>query len=154
MGGYEVVMTDEELVARLRDLGDHAHFEPSMHYTAADAIERLRARVEKAEAVRDAIGRQLAAVTAAHEKAERELKTVLDRESASIARWDAKAEKLERERDEAFLAGIENAAQICVKYADAAFCVKWRRQNPGDTALILASNIREAAIRAMRESEK
>jgi hypothetical protein len=35
-------MTDEELVERLRDLGDHAHSEPSMHHTAAEAIQRLR----------------------------------------------------------------------------------------------------------------
>jgi hypothetical protein len=34
-------MTD--LVKRLRDLGDHASFEPHMHHTAADRIEELEA---------------------------------------------------------------------------------------------------------------
>ena len=34
-------MTDTELIARLRDLGDHASFEPHMHHTAADRIEYL-----------------------------------------------------------------------------------------------------------------
>ena len=35
-------MTDN-IVARLRDLGDHASFDPAMHHVAADEIERLRA---------------------------------------------------------------------------------------------------------------
>ena len=34
-------MTDEELIARLRELGDHASFEPHMHHKAADRIEDL-----------------------------------------------------------------------------------------------------------------
>ena len=34
-------MTD--LVKRLRWLGDHASFEPHMHHTAADRIEKLEA---------------------------------------------------------------------------------------------------------------
>ena len=34
-------MTDEELCKRLRDLGDHAAFEPHMHHVAADRIEAL-----------------------------------------------------------------------------------------------------------------
>jgi hypothetical protein len=33
-------MTDD-LVKRLRDLGDHASFEPHMHHVAADRIEQL-----------------------------------------------------------------------------------------------------------------
>ena len=33
-------MTDD-LVARLRALGDHASFEPHMHHVAADRIEQL-----------------------------------------------------------------------------------------------------------------
>jgi predicted RNase H-like nuclease (RuvC/YqgF family) len=39
-------MTD--LVKRLRDLGDHASFEPHMHHTAADRIEELEAESESA----------------------------------------------------------------------------------------------------------
>jgi hypothetical protein len=35
-------MTDD-LVAQLRWLGDHASFEPHMHHTAADRIEKLEA---------------------------------------------------------------------------------------------------------------
>ena len=31
-----------DIVERLRDLGDHASFEPHMHHEAADEIERLR----------------------------------------------------------------------------------------------------------------
>ena len=31
-----------DIVERLRDLGDHASFEPHMHHKAADEIERLR----------------------------------------------------------------------------------------------------------------
>lgn len=34
-------MTDAELIARLRDLGDHAAFEPHMHHVAADRIAVL-----------------------------------------------------------------------------------------------------------------
>ena len=33
----------DDLVKRLRDLGDHASFEPHMHHTAADRIEELEA---------------------------------------------------------------------------------------------------------------
>lgn len=33
----------EDLVTRLRDLGDHAAFEPHAHHEAADEIKRLRA---------------------------------------------------------------------------------------------------------------
>lgn len=39
-------MTDD-IVARLRDLGDHASFDPAMHHVAADEIERLRAALER-----------------------------------------------------------------------------------------------------------
>ena len=31
-----------DIVERLRDTGDHARFEPSLHHEAADEIERLR----------------------------------------------------------------------------------------------------------------
>ena len=41
-------MTDQELIAWLRDLGDHASFEPHMHHTAADRIEELEAKLAKA----------------------------------------------------------------------------------------------------------
>jgi hypothetical protein len=34
-------MTDDELVKHLRDLGDHAGFEPHTHHTAADRIGEL-----------------------------------------------------------------------------------------------------------------
>lgn len=36
-----------DIVNRLRDLGDHASFEPHMHHEAADEIERLRQQVEQ-----------------------------------------------------------------------------------------------------------
>lgn len=35
-----------DIVERLRDLGDHASFEPHMHHEAADEIERLREKPE------------------------------------------------------------------------------------------------------------
>ena len=35
----------DDLVKRLRDLGDHAAFEPHMHHTAADRIEELEAKL-------------------------------------------------------------------------------------------------------------
>lgn len=35
------MMNDQELIARLRDLGDHAAFKPHMHHKAADRIEQL-----------------------------------------------------------------------------------------------------------------
>jgi len=38
-------MTDEELVTKLRYLGDHAAYEPDMHHTAADVIELLTAKL-------------------------------------------------------------------------------------------------------------
>jgi len=41
-------MSDNDLVKRLRDLGDHAAFEPHMHHTAADRIEELEAKLAKA----------------------------------------------------------------------------------------------------------
>jgi hypothetical protein len=41
-------MSDEELVKRLRDLGDRAAFEPHMHHEAADRIEELLAERKKA----------------------------------------------------------------------------------------------------------
>lgn len=37
----------DDLVKRLRDLGDHASFEPHMHHTAADRIEELEAKLAK-----------------------------------------------------------------------------------------------------------
>ena len=39
-------MTDD-LVKRLRWLGDHASFEPHMHHTAADRIEKLEAALRE-----------------------------------------------------------------------------------------------------------
>jgi len=41
-------MTDEELVKRLRYLGDHAAYEPDMHHTAADVIDLLTDRLAMA----------------------------------------------------------------------------------------------------------
>ena len=38
----------DDLVKRLRDLGDHASFEPHMHHTAADRIEELIAERDQA----------------------------------------------------------------------------------------------------------
>ena len=37
----------DDLVKQLRWLGDHASFEPHMHHTAADRIEKLEAALEK-----------------------------------------------------------------------------------------------------------
>jgi hypothetical protein len=39
-------MTDD-LVTQLRWLGDHASFEPHMHHTAADRIEKLEAALRE-----------------------------------------------------------------------------------------------------------
>ena len=39
-------MTDD-IVARLRDVGDHASFEPAMHHVAAARIEKLEAALKK-----------------------------------------------------------------------------------------------------------
>lgn len=36
----------DDLVKRLRDLGDHASFEPHMYHTAADRIEELEAKLQ------------------------------------------------------------------------------------------------------------
>ena len=38
----------DDLVKRLRYLGDHASFEPHMHHTAADRIEELEVECNKA----------------------------------------------------------------------------------------------------------
>ena len=38
----------DDLVKRLRDLGDHASFEPHTHHTAADRIEELEAKLAEA----------------------------------------------------------------------------------------------------------
>ena len=38
----------DDLVKRLRDLGDHASFEPHTHHTAADRIEELEAKLARA----------------------------------------------------------------------------------------------------------
>ena len=47
----------DDLVKRLRDLGDHAPFEPHMHHTAADRIEELEAKLAKAlEGLEDICG--------------------------------------------------------------------------------------------------
>ena len=43
-------MTDAELIARLRDLGDHAAFEPHMHHVAANRIYGLGLLRDMAEA--------------------------------------------------------------------------------------------------------
>ena len=37
----------DDLVKRLRWLGDHASFEPHMHHTAADRIEKLEAALRE-----------------------------------------------------------------------------------------------------------
>ena len=55
-------MNDEELVDYLRSLGDHAGYEPSMHHTAADAIESLRERAEKANRIERETIKRCAAV--------------------------------------------------------------------------------------------
>ena len=44
------VLRDEALIARLRELGDHASFEPHMHHKAADRIEELEQLVATLEA--------------------------------------------------------------------------------------------------------
>lgn len=36
----------EDLTKRLRDLGDHAAYEPDMHHTAADQIDDLRREIQ------------------------------------------------------------------------------------------------------------
>ena len=41
----------DDLVKCLRDLGDHASFEPHMHHTAADRIEELEAKLAMVVAV-------------------------------------------------------------------------------------------------------
>jgi hypothetical protein len=38
-----------DIVERLRDTGDHARFEPSLHHEAADEIERLREALRQIE---------------------------------------------------------------------------------------------------------
>jgi hypothetical protein len=43
----------DDLVKRLRDLGDHAAFEPHMHHTAADRIEELEAKLDLSEGALD-----------------------------------------------------------------------------------------------------
>jgi chromosome segregation ATPase len=40
-------LDDDDLVKRLRDLGDHASFEPHLHHTAADRIEELEAQIKE-----------------------------------------------------------------------------------------------------------
>lgn len=40
-------MTTDDLVKRLRDLGDRASFQPHMHHTAADHIEALQEDVDR-----------------------------------------------------------------------------------------------------------
>lgn len=44
----------DDLVKRLRDLGDHASFEPHIHHTAADRIEELEAKLAKVEVLMSA----------------------------------------------------------------------------------------------------
>jgi len=47
-------MMSDDIVARLRYLGDHAAFEPHAHHEAADEIERLLAREARlCEALRE-----------------------------------------------------------------------------------------------------
>ena len=41
----------DDLVKRLRDLGDHASFTPHMHHEAADRIEELEAKLARAVGV-------------------------------------------------------------------------------------------------------
>jgi hypothetical protein len=43
----EKVNMSDDLVKRLRWLGDHASFEPHMHHTAADRIEKLEAALRE-----------------------------------------------------------------------------------------------------------
>jgi hypothetical protein len=49
--------THDDLVRQLRDLGDHASFEPHMHHTAADRIGELEAKLTGAIAECERIGR-------------------------------------------------------------------------------------------------
>jgi FtsZ-binding cell division protein ZapB len=42
-----VVDRIEELQSRLRDLGDHAAYEPHMHHTAADQIDDLKREIQE-----------------------------------------------------------------------------------------------------------
>ena len=74
------------------------------HYDCAmEEIKHLRECAENAEARRAGLEDYINSLRERAEKAERDLKTVFDREYASTARWDAKAAKLESERDEARL---------------------------------------------------
>ena len=98
------------------------------YWCALREIDRLRERAEAAESKLAAIetcgcswdakadvcehhSPALAAALERAEKAERDLKTVSDREYASTARWDAEAAKLESERDE--------LAELCSKLKEA-----------------------------------
>jgi uroporphyrinogen-III synthase len=40
-------MNEDDIVKRLRHLGDHAAFEPHMHHAAADHIEDLRREIQE-----------------------------------------------------------------------------------------------------------
>ena len=40
-----------DIVERLRNAGDHAHFIPHLHHKAADEIEKLRADVDRMASV-------------------------------------------------------------------------------------------------------
>lgn len=102
-------MTDEELVKQLRDIGDHAGYEPSMHHTAADAIEHLRQRAEKAEArATDAELGLVAAETAAALMAEQR-----DRAKARsrVSALESEIERL-RERAEKAEADLLDANEV------------------------------------------
>ena len=146
-------MTDEDLEKRLRSNNSASYASVAISYEAADAIERLRARAEKAEAVRDAIGRQLVVVTAAHEKAEREQDEAIARaktsavlaatETGKLMKVIAGADELERET-------IERCAKVAEEWGidSAGF-----GSVPADpfAAMRMAGESIAAAIRAMRD---
>lgn len=113
-------MTDEELIARLREVpfngftaeGQDGVEDPTLCCSAADRIEQLVATNEALVKERDEALEWLSAsqgyiadavfaldkqekAEARAERLEGDLKTVLDRESAAYARHDAKVERLE-----------------------------------------------------------
>jgi chromosome segregation ATPase len=101
-------------------LRDIAEEERSKSIALSRQIAALTAQVEELEDARDTCKEAYELMQVRCKKAEAELATVLDRESATTARYDARIDKLEAE-----LAALRAGAKVAYRYDVSADGKNW-----------------------------
>ena len=97
-------MTDEELIARLRN-----HATDVWHYAAADRIKAQAAEIERLETYRKKTYEGLLEVTRIHDEVEAKLENLLGGAETVLEAWDRGDEASFREAVEEMRADVEEA---------------------------------------------